>query len=157
MLTRTLPHSLCFFLAAALLLAGCASQTGHSFTSDQTRRANVVHMGTITHLNAAYIENNPTGLGALGGAVVGGVVGSTMGRSTGRLLMTLGGSIIGALAGTGVEKGLNSKDGLEITVQMDDGEVISVVQELGDEERSFVEGDRVRVLRESGGSARVRR
>ena len=52
-------------LAAILLLAGCASQTGGSYTSGQTRQASVVYMGTITHLNAAYIDNNPTGVGAL--------------------------------------------------------------------------------------------
>ena len=145
------------FLVALLLLAGCSSQTGRSYSSDQTRRASAVQMGTITHLNDAYIDNNTTGLGTLGGAVVGGVVGSTMGRSTGRTLMSLGGAVIGALAGTGVEKGLNSKDGLEITVALDDGQTIAVVQELGDEERSFAVGDRVRVLRSAGDTARVRR
>jgi outer membrane lipoprotein SlyB len=71
--------------------------------------------------------------------------------------MTLGGAVIGALAGTGVEKALNSKDALEITVNLDNGQTLSVVQELGAEERSFVVGDRVRVLRGGGDSARVRR
>ena len=145
------------FFVAILLFSGCASQTGKSYTSSQTRQANIVYMGVITHLNAAYIDNNPTGVGALGGAVVGGVVGSTMGANRGRLLMTLGGAIIGALAGTGVEKTLTNKDALEITVSLDNGQVLSVVQELGEEERSFAIGDRVRVLRGSGDSARVRR
>ena len=114
-------------------------------------------MGTITHLNDAYIDNNVTGAGTLGGTVIGGVVGSTMGRSTGRVLTSLGGAIVGALAGAGIEKWLNSKDGLEITVQLDDGRTIAIVQELGDEERSFMVGDQVRVLRGSGDSARVRK
>jgi hypothetical protein len=35
--------------------------------------------------------------------------------------------------------------------------MISVVQELGPEERSFLVGDRVRVLRGSDGTTRVRR
>ena len=158
---RTMPTAYMAFLAAILLLAGCASQTGSSYTSGQTRKAGAVYMGTITHLNAAYIDNNPTGVGTLGGAVVGGVVGSAAGGPkwsyAGRVLMTLGGAVIGALAGTGVEKALNSKDALEIDVSLDNGQTLSVVQELGDEERSFAVGDRVRVLRGSGDSARVRR
>ena len=158
---RTMPTAYMALLAAILLLAGCASQTGSSYTSSQTRHASTVYMGTITHLNAAYIDNNPTGVGTLGGAVVGGVVGSAAGSPrwsrSGRTLMTLGGAVIGALAGTGVEKALNSKDALEITVSLDDGDTLSVVQELGAEERSFAVGDRVRVLRGSGDSARVRR
>ena len=161
MCNRTMPTIYMTFLATILLLASCASQTGGSYTSNQTRQASEVYMGTITHLNAAYIENNPTGVGALGGAVVGGVVGSAVGSPkwshTGRTLMTLGGAVIGALAGTGVEKALNSKDALEIHVSLDNGQTLSIVQELGSEERSFAVGDRVRVLRGSGDSARVRK
>ena len=158
---RTVPTAYYMvLLAAILLLASCASQTGRSYTSGQTRKASEVYMGAITHLNAAYIDNNPTGVGTLGGAVVGGVVGSAAGNPkwsyAGRTLMTLGGAVIGALAGTGVEKALNSKDALEIEVDLDNGQTLSIVQELGDEERSFAVGDRVRVLR-SGDSARVRR
>ena len=158
---RTVPPICMAFFAIMFLLASCAKQTGSSYTSGQTRQASTVHMGTITHLNAAYIDNNPTGVGALGGAVVGGVLGNVAGNTTGsyagRTLMTLGGTVIGAIAGTGVEKALNNKDALEITVQLDNGQALSVVQELGVEERSFVVGDRVRVLRGSGDSARVRR
>ena len=158
---RTRPIVYMTFLAAMMLLSSCASQTGSSYTSGQTRQASEVYMGTITHLEPAYIDNNPTGVGTLGGAVVGGVVGSAVGSPkwsyAGRALMTLGGAVIGALAGTGAEKALNSKDALEITVNLDNGQTLSVVQELGDEERSFVVGDRVRVLRGSGDSARVRR
>ena len=158
---RTMPAAYMAFLAAILLLASCASQTGSSYASRQTRQASEVYMGTITHLHAAYIDNNLTGVGTLGGAVVGGVVGSAAGSPkwsyAGRTLMTLGGAVIGALAGTGVEKALNSKDALEIDVNLDNGQTLSIVQELGDEERSFAVGDRVRVLRSSGDSARVRR
>ena len=154
-------NGLALLCCLVMILGGCASQTGGAYTSSQTRQASVVYMGTITHLNPAYIDNNPTGAGALGGAVVGGVVGSAVGSPTwsraGRMLTTLGGAVIGAIAGTGVEKTLNSKDALEITVNLDDGQTLSVVQELGSEERSFAVGDRVRVLRGSGDSARVRR
>lgn len=142
---------------ACLALAACASQTGGSFTSSQARTAQTVVTGEIIQLDAAFIDNNASGLGALGGAVVGGVAGSTLGGGRGRVLTTLGGAIIGGLAGTGIERSLNSRDAVDITVRLDNGQVLSIVQELGAEERAFAVGDRVRVLRGADGSARVRR
>lgn len=144
-------------LLACLALGACASQTGDSFTSGQARTAQTVTMGEIIQLDAAFINNDATGLGTLGGAVVGGVAGTTVGGGRGRTLSTLGGAVIGGLAGTGIERAVNSSDAIDITVRLDNGQVLSIVQALGDEERSFAVGDRVRVIRGAGGSARVRR
>lgn len=144
-------------LFAFLALGACASQTGGSFSSGQARTAQSVMMGEIIQLDAAFIDNDATGLGALGGAVVGGVAGSTIGGGRGRVLSTLGGAVIGGLAGTGIERSLNSRDAIDVTVRLDNGQVLSIVQELGSEERTFSVGDRVRVMRGADGSARVRR
>lgn len=145
------------FVIMAFLVAGCASQTGSTVSSSQARTAQTVSFGTITHLAPAFIENNASGLGTAGGAVVGGVAGSTMGRGQGRVLTTLGGAVIGGLAGTGIERSVNSRDGIDITVRLENGQSISVVQELGAEERGMAVGDRVRVMHGADGSARVRR
>ena len=142
---------------AVFLFTGCASQTGGSFSSSQARTANTVLMGTITQLNSAVIDNNASGVGAIGGAVAGGVAGSTVGGGRGRTLATLGGALAGAAAGHAIENRINTRNALEITVRLDNGQILSTVQELGDEERSFNVGDRVRVLRGSDGSTRVRR
>ncbi len=145
------------FVIMAFLVAGCASQTGGSVSSSQARTAQTVSFGTITHLAPAFIEDNPSGLGTAGGAVVGGVAGSTLGRGNGRVLTTLGGAVIGGLVGTGIERSMNSRDAIDITVRLENGQSISVVQELGAEERGMVVGDRVRVMHGADGSARVRR
>ena len=144
-------------LLACLILGACAPKTGASFSSGQARTAQSVTMGKIIQLDAAFINDDSSGLGTLGGAVVGGVAGSTIGGGRGRILSALGGVVIGGLAGTAIERGINSKDAVDITVRLDDGQVLSIVQELGDEEASFMVGDRVRILRGSDGSARVRR
>jgi outer membrane lipoprotein SlyB len=62
------------------------------------------------------------------------------------------GAIGGAAAGAAIEEGATRQKGLEITIKLDNGEVISIVQ--GADEK-FDEGDLVRVLRRPGGSARV--
>jgi outer membrane lipoprotein SlyB len=56
------------------------------------------------------------------------------------------------MAGSVVEEKATQQRGLEITVQLDSGEVIAIVQAA---DVSFDEGDQVRVLRRPNGEARV--
>lgn len=137
------------------LLAACASQTGSSYSSHQTREAMSVELGVITQLNDALIEDDPQGLGFLSGGVVGGILGSAIGHGTGRTFAIAGGALAGALAGTGVEKALRTKAAQEIMVQLDQGRTIVVVQQI-DKSEILAVGDRVRVLESNDGSARVR-
>ncbi len=149
--------STALLLIASLAFAGCASQTGSTFSSSQARTAQTVQMGTITALNNATIQDNASGLGAGAGAIAGGVAGSTIGGGRGRVLGVLGGAAVGAAAGHAIENRVRTTDGIEITVKLDDGTTLSVVQERGEEERGMRVGDRIRLLRGSDGSARVRR
>lgn len=144
-------------LLASLTFAGCASQTGSTFSSNQARTVQTVQMGTITALNNATIQNQASGLGAGAGAIAGGVAGSTIGGGSGRIFGALGGAAVGAAAGHAIESRARTSDAVEITVKLDDGTTLSVVQERGEEERGMRVGDRIRLLRGSDGSARVRR
>jgi outer membrane lipoprotein SlyB len=60
---------------------------------------------------------------------VGGVAGSAVGGGTGRTLAIIGGALLGALAGNAVEDRMGKKDGLEITVRLDNGETRVIAQE----------------------------
>jgi outer membrane lipoprotein SlyB len=59
--------------------------------------------------------------------------------------------VAGGLLGSAAEEGFTRKDGLEITVKLDGGNMVAVVQEADD---PFKAGDRVRLV-ESGGTTRV--
>ncbi|MFV0421109.1 hypothetical protein [Oleidesulfovibrio sp.] len=135
------------------MLAGCASQSGSVYSTKQTRVSHRVEYGTVTDVRQVKIEGEQSGLGVLGGAVIGGVIGSTMGASTGRTLAILGGSVAGAAAGAAGEQAMKNKDGVELTVRLDNGSVVSIVQEA---DEFFATGERVRVLTANDGSARVR-
>ena len=148
-------YPLLLLLALTLLLPACASQTGSSYNRSQTREAMSVEYGVITQLNDAIIEDDPQGLGTLGGGVLGGVLGSGFGGGKARIFTAAGGAIIGAILGTGIEKSMNTKAGQEIMVKLDSGRTIVVVQEI-DNNELLVAGDRVRVLSAPDGSARVR-
>ncbi|MFW6243806.1 MAG: hypothetical protein ACOC15_01560 [Desulfovibrionales bacterium] len=142
-----------FLLLLSLSLVGCAaSKSGKVYTRDQAREKQSVQYGTVLQVEEVLIEGSRSGLGVLGGAIVGGVLGSTIGSGTGKTLAILGGAVAGGAVGGVGEKAATQKDGLEITVELDNGELVSIVQEA---DRPFAVGDRVRVLTASDGSARV--
>jgi outer membrane lipoprotein SlyB len=140
---------------ACLLAAGCASsRSGEVYSRDQARKAQTVQMGTVQSVKAVKIEGTKSPVGALAGGAVGAGVGQAIGSGTGRVLATVVGAVGGAVAGSAVEEGVTQKDGLEITVKLDDGKVISVVQEA---DVPFQVGERVRILTGSDGTTRVSR
>ncbi len=134
------------------LLSACASsKSGDVYTREQTRQAQTVKMGVVESVRQVKIEGTKSGVGTGAGAVVGGVAGNTMGGGKGRILTTVVGAVAGGLAGSAAEEGLTRTDGIEITVKLDSGNMIAIVQEATEE---FHPGDRVRVL-EGGGTTRV--
>ena len=93
-------------------------------------------------------------VGTVGGGVVGGVLGNMVGGGRGKTLATIAGAALGAAGGYAGEKALTKQNGLEITVELENGQQLSIVQAA---DQQFSPGERVRVLRGSDGSARVTR
>jgi outer membrane lipoprotein SlyB len=143
------------FLTATVLISGCASSnSGDVYSRNQVRSAQTVQMGTVQSIRHVQIEGTKSGVGAIGGGVAGGILGSTIGGGRGSTLAALGGAAIGAVGGSMAEEKLTKTAGLEITVKLDSGTTIAVVQEAG---IIFSVGDRVRVLTGSNGITRVTR
>jgi outer membrane lipoprotein SlyB len=140
-------------LATLTLLSGCpASMSASSYTRDQARSAQDVQYGTVQSVRSVQIEGTKSGAGTLAGGAIGGVLGNEVGAGTGRTLATIGGGIAGAVAGSAIEEGVTRQRGLEITVLLDNGRTVAVTQAA---DESFAPGDRVRVLRDYRGTARV--
>ena len=72
----------------------------------------------------------------------------------GQIVGAILGAVAGGIAGSAIEENTTKKNALEITVRLDGGQLIAVVQEMGSER--FQPGDRVRVL-SGNGSSRVTR
>jgi outer membrane lipoprotein SlyB len=141
------------FLLVIALMAGCASsRSSEVYSRDQARRSQTVQTGTVEFVKNIKIEGTKSGLGTIGGGVAGGVAGSTIGEGKGSTLAALGGALAGALIGSAGEEKFTRKDGLEITVKLDNGNEVAVVQEA---DVPFQVGDRVRVLTNSDGTTRV--
>jgi len=137
-------------LFAAAVLAGCvSSKAGDVYSRDQARTEQNVRMGTIEAVREVQIEGTKSGVGAVAGGVTGGIAASTIGHGTGSAVAAAVGAIAGGLVGSAAEEGLTKSNGLEITVKLDSGQVIAVVQAV-DAKTTFQPGDRVRVLSGQG-------
>jgi outer membrane lipoprotein SlyB len=119
-------------LTGVVLVSGCAkpSASANVYTYNQAQRDQVMRNGTVVNVRPITIQKEGTsGAGMVAGGAAGGVVGSTIGGGTGRTLAILGGAVLGALAGDAVEEYVGKKDGLEITVKLDNGETRVIAQE----------------------------
>ena len=87
------------------------------------------------------------GLGAAGGAAIGA---ATTNSVTGAVVGGLLGAVGGAIAGTAIDRGGPSQRGIEVTVQKDDGQTVTIAQaDNGDVQM----GDRVRIVQDRNGVA----
>jgi outer membrane lipoprotein SlyB len=137
------------------IVVGCASsRSGEVYSRDQARKTQTVQLGTVELVKSVKIEGTKTPLGTLAGAAAGGALGSTIGSGSGKTVAVVLGAIAGGAAGSAVEEQATKKDGLEITVKLDNGKVISVVQEA---DIPFSVGERVRILKGPDGTTRVRK
>lgn len=146
---------LIIMLASTLLASGCSpeSRSGSVYSRDQARTSQSVNYGTILRVELVTIEGTSTGAGTLAGGAMGGALGSAVGSGSGRTIATVGGAILGGITGSAVEKGVTTAQGVELEVELDSGEIIAVVQE---NDAVYRVGDRVRILRDSRGTTRVR-
>jgi outer membrane lipoprotein SlyB len=133
---------------ATLILTGCAgSQSGSAYSRSQTRGEMNVRMGVVESVRQVAIEGTQSGVGAAAGGVIGGVAGSDIGHGKGSTVGAVLGAVLGGVAGQAIEERTSKKDGLEITIKLDSGQIIAVTQEADDQ---FHAGERVRVLSGSG-------
>ena len=144
-------------IAGSLAMSGCAnnSSSPNVFTASQAQREQTVRMGTVDSVRAVKISSNngqPSGLGAIGGGALGAVAGSAIGGGRGSIVTGIIGGLAGAVAGNSIENGVAVRDGLEITVRLDNGDLRAITQSATGE--VFRAGDRVRLL-SSGGVTRV--
>jgi outer membrane lipoprotein SlyB len=109
--------------------------------------AQSVRFGVVESVREVNIAPGNTGVGAASGAALGGIAGSTVGGGSGQVAGAIGGMLLGGLIGHNVEASANKRMGIEVTVLLDAGQYLAVVQEA---DEPFRPGDRVRVLSGNG-------
>lgn len=136
----------------SLLLAACASSnSGSVYSRDDARKLQTVRTGVVESVRQVKLEGTKSPVGTIAGAAVGGVAGGSIGHGRGSAIAAVIGAVAGGIAGTAVEEGVTRKDALEITVKIDGGALVAIVQEADEE---FSAGDKVRLI-ELDGTTRV--
>jgi outer membrane lipoprotein SlyB len=136
---------------SALLLQGCAyrSHAENVYADTETQRAHSITLATVTAVRLVTIERAPTGTGGAAGADVGMALGSFASKGQGSFVGSVLASVAGDLAGQAIESRVARLPGLEISMRLDNGQQISLVQAA---DEPFKKGDRVRVLSAEGKS-----
>ncbi len=138
---------------AAVLAMGCAtSRSGKVYSRDEARRVQQVEMGTVVAVQEVTIEGTKSKIGAAAGGIAGGISARGGGSGTGDKVAGVLGAIAGGVAGAAAEEALTRRPGLEITVALDGGKTVSIVQEA---DETFAIDDRVRLLTQPDGTTRV--
>jgi outer membrane lipoprotein SlyB len=150
--------ALAAMLAGMLAVTGCAynSSSADVYSANQAQREATVRMGMVESVRLVTISSNngqPSGLGAVGGGALGAVAGSTIGGGKGSIITAIVGGLAGAVAGNAIENGVANRQGVEITVRLDNGDLRAITQARSDAE-IFRAGERVRLV-SSGGVTRV--
>jgi len=136
----------------SLFLAACASSnSGGVYSRDDARKVQTVKMGVVESVRSVKLEGTKSPVGTVAGAAVGGVAGGSIGHGSGSVVGAVIGAVAGGLAGSAIEEGVTRKDALEITVKLDGGGLVAIVQEADEQ---FKAGDRVRLI-QNGETTRV--
>jgi len=137
----------------AVFLAACASSnSGSVYSRDEARKTQTVKTGVVESVRQVKLEGTKSPVGTVAGGAVGGIAGSSIGGDgkSGMVGAVLG-AVVGGIAGAMAEEGITRKDALEITIKLDGGGLVAIVQEA---DEVFKAGEKVRII-ESGGVSRV--
>jgi outer membrane lipoprotein SlyB len=136
----------------SVFLAACASSnSGSVYKREDARKVQTVKTGVVESVRTVKLEGTKSPVGTVAGGAVGGIAGSSIGHGRGSAIGAVIGAVAGGIAGSAVEEGVTRKDGLEITVKLDGGSMIAIVQEADEE---FHPGDKVRIV-ENADTSRV--
>lgn len=144
---------LCGFLA--LGAAGCSQNPyGTAYDVGEARTVQTVLTGTITKLDAVTMTGKTEGVvGTLAGGAIGAIAASKIGGGSGSDIAAIGGGVAGAALGKKAGESLGQKPGVNITIKLDSGRSIAVVQQV-DPNMIFRVGQRVNIYQQ-GSTTRV--
>lgn len=136
---------------SVLIVACASSNSGSVYSRDDARKVQTVKTGVVESVRQVKLEGTKTPIGTAAGGVIGGVAGGAVGSGRTSAVVAVLGAVAGAIAGSAVEEVATRKDALEITVKLDGGAMIAIVQEA---DEAFKAGDKVRIV-ENADTSRV--
>ena len=132
-------------------LTGCApSYSPDTYASSAVQQASKVEQGVIVGVRRVVVQASGA-TGAVVGGAAGGIAGSAAPVSgVGTALSALGGTLVGGLVGTGIERATGDTTAFEYIVRKGNGELLSVTQK---DETPLPLGQKVLLI--AGSQARI--
>ncbi len=120
-------------LPTAVMLSGCASRIGaNQYAAAGVGESMTSYTGTVIAKRTVQVDESQRPGGSGAGAAVGGMAGATIGTGIGagrgNVAGILGGALVGGIIGAVAEDHLGKQTGFEYTVQLDRGELKTLVQ-----------------------------
>lgn len=138
--TRTAFRAFVFLLSLALFLPACG---GKRYSDGSLRQTQAVRQGVVVDVTEVMVYEDPSLVGPAVGLAAGGLLGSAFGAGTGRTLFVIGGGLLGVDVGGGIDYRTRSYKAMQITMELDNGNILMVVQGY---DEVFVRGDEVRII-----------
>ncbi len=139
-------------IAALSIIAvtGCASNlSGETYSREDARAQQRVEFGYVEYVRPVVIEGTDSKIGTATGAILGGIAGNTVGGGRGAAAATVAGAVVGGVVGSKTEEAATRAQGVEVTVKLDSGKIIAIVQQASPTE-TFNVGERVRLMTVNG-------
>ncbi|MBR9874950.1 glycine zipper 2TM domain-containing protein [Vibrio sp. J1-1] len=118
---------------SVIVLGGCTSPNpyGDAYGSADTRKVQQVYYGTVEKVEPVTIDasTQSNAIGTIAGAAVGGILGSKVGGGSGSDIAAIGGGLLGGYAGSKTAEATAKRNGVNLTIRLEDGKIISIVQE----------------------------
>tara|TARA_B100000965_G_scaffold300427_1_gene258895 strand:+ start:319 stop:828 length:510 start_codon:yes stop_codon:yes gene_type:complete len=132
-------------LLAALVLSACQYATQNRYNYSEVGQIQVVNFGRVVKVRDIDITGKTSGLFAVAGGAGGAIAGAHVGAGSGALMGAVGGAVIGIIAGSALEQAIRNRGGVEYTVILRNGKVLTVAQNIGDKDIIHEINDRVMV------------
>lgn len=146
--------SLCLISCSLTALSACSSSPTSSnvYSTAQAGVMQEVKFATVIGVRNIIIEQNSSETGKTAGGIIGAVTGSEVGKGKGRIVGGVVGAVAGSAIGSVIDRNAQARPGVELTLRMDDGRTVAIVQLAGE---AFSPGERVKLLTTGDGQARV--
>lgn len=143
------------FSLTTLTITGCAStktggQSGDEYSQEGVQAVEEIQTAVIESIKPVEISGNITPIGNTTVGILGRVAGAAAGGggAASQILANLGG-MLGSILGASAEEKISRKPGIKLTLKLEYGETIAIVQAKNDKE-IFKVGDKVQVIEKAG-------
>ena len=127
-------------VALMVSVAACSHPSSTTYGDREVGHTIETAQGSVVSSRVVDVAGEPGFIGAGAGAAVGAAGGGLAVNGPASLLVAIVGGLVGAGIGYMAEKQISDRDGIEYILQMDDGRLVTLVQNREDEEQPLPNG-----------------